>query len=87
MVYSFEAETESHVLITLEDLLAFITGASQLPPLGFEHNPTVIFQDGGKYPISSTCSPSISLPDVEDYHLFKELMVEGLIGGIGFGRV
>ena len=35
-VYSVEADTESHVLITLQDLLAFITGASQLPPLGFQ---------------------------------------------------
>ena len=41
--------------VTLEDILIFITGASAVPPLGFEPSTTVCFVESECLPFASSC--------------------------------
>lgn len=92
-IHSLDGE-EKATTLRLEDLLTFVTGADQIPPLGFANLPQVLFihqLSGGvpvKVPMASTCAPSISLPATfETYEPFKAAMVEGIVGGFGFGLI
>ena len=41
-----------------------------------------------KLPVASTCAPAISLPTMyRAYDDFKTAMIEGIVGGFGFGLV
>ena len=88
-IHSFEGE-QSFVTLRLEDLLAFTTGADQIPPLGFDGIAEVHFlhEESEILPTACTCAPSISLPTVfETYDSFKAAMVEGIVSGFEFGLV
>ena len=88
-IHSLEGESSS-VTLRLEDLLAFTTGADQIPPLGFDGIAQVNFLHEGWQilPTACTCAPSISLPTVhETYDSFKAAMVEEIVSGFGFGLV
>ena len=76
----------------LEDLLQFATGASQIPPMGFDKLIDIKFfpfTDGNKnYPTASTCGMEIFLPrGVEDVTKFCQLMTEGIVSSPGFGKI
>lgn len=49
--------------VSLEDLLAFWTGASEVPPLGFDHKLRITFNENSQYllPIAHTCTLVIRL--------------------------
>ena len=48
--------------LTLEDILAFATGATSFPVLGFEQQGTITFlHNGGMFPMVSTCSLQVCL--------------------------
>ena len=41
---------------------------------------------GTRLPVASTCAPAISLPTMyRAYGDFKTVMIEGIVGGFGFG--
>ena len=55
-VCSHEGE-DSKVVLTLEDVLTFVTGANCIPPMGFDTPPQTTFcHDNSHYPTASTCS-------------------------------
>lgn len=87
-VHSLDEECKS---VTLRlDLLAFITGADQIPPSGFDGIPQIQFLHGNAIlPTACTCTPAINLPSVFDdsYSKFRESMVEGIVSGYGFGCI
>ncbi len=72
-------------------MLAFVTGADRIPPMGFASTPIIKFihEPTSRLPTASTCTPSLSLPIVpmQSYDAFKDAMIEGLVGGFGFGQV
>ncbi|KAA0712533.1 hypothetical protein E1301_Tti019071 [Triplophysa tibetana] len=78
--------------ITFEELLAFVTGADALPPLGFPQKCSIEFYDQEegcrRIPFSSTCALILFLPRAmtqEDG--FMELMRLAVKGCFGFGKV
>ena len=75
--------------LTLEDILAFATGATSFPVLGFEQQGTITFlHNGGMFPTASTCSLQVCLPVHRDYEVFKAKMAFGILNAHGlFGKV
>ena len=71
--------------LTLEDILAFATGATSFPVLGFEQQGTITFlHDGGMFPTASTSSLQVCLPVHRDYEVFKAKMAFGILNAHGF---
>ena len=78
---------DGHTLVTPEHILAFFTGANQLPPLGFSSKATLMFTSG-VLATSSTCSLVMYLPYChQNFTVFKSFMIESLISNGGFGLV
>ena len=60
-------ENEGTAKISLEDILIFATGASEIPPMGFDEQPSVAFKPKGEFeagglPSASTCANRLYLP-------------------------
>lgn len=47
----------------MEDVLEFLTGCRNIPPSGFDVQPSILFDDDQKgLPVISTCGLSITFP-------------------------
>ena len=71
-------------------ILAFVTGATSIPPMGFDRDLTIRFisEKTRTLPIASTCSLVLWLPTaLVDYDMFKERMNFALMNTIGFGHI
>ena len=71
-------------------ILAFVTGAFKIPPMGFPTRPTITFiTDKSLFlPTASTCALSLKLPlSLVSYESFKENMTMAILNTIGFGQV
>lgn len=78
--------------IPFPKLLEFVSGCSEVPPLGFDKKIDIKFynQDGKarRFPWTSTCSLEMSLPRaVESYPDFKDLIEQALSCTCGFGQI
>ncbi|XP_076115254.1 uncharacterized protein LOC143083024 isoform X2 [Mytilus galloprovincialis] len=74
--------------ITLEDLMKFITGCSTVPPGGFDCKFTLNFTKDTCYPSVSACTFDLKLPlNLTSFPKFKEVMMESIISGSGFGMI
>ena len=74
--------------LSLEDILIFCTGCSAVPPMGFEINPEIKFQNSSPMPTANTCSLTLSLPlGSKDYDDFRYKMAFGISNAIEFGHV
>ncbi len=86
------SEPENLPLI-LEDVLIFTTGAAGVPPLGFEEEPSIVFnaEDEAKsdLPTSSTCTNTLFIPTTNhnDCEKFKYKFAQGITCAVGFGQV
>lgn len=80
---------DREVILSLEDILTFVTGASRVPPMGFDNPPQIIFShEDAHYPTTSTCVPSITIPQsMREMSVFVSRMTEAIVGAIGFGKV
>ena len=82
-----EVENGMHSL-TMEQILAFITGASSPPPAGFSPKPHIRFSDPKRLPHNSTCLNCLYLPrDLTSFDYFVERMTVAILGCSGFGLV
>ena len=75
---SILAEIEGHandLEFSFEDILIFVTGAADVPPMGFSPSPTLEFCDEIKYPTASTCTNVLTLPLNQAYEEFKDNFV------------
>ncbi|XP_027132288.1 G2/M phase-specific E3 ubiquitin-protein ligase [Larimichthys crocea] len=78
----------------LQKILAFATGASVVPPIGFSPSPSVEFIHKGDddfsstplFPMANTCINCIKLPLHVSYQLLKEKFDFALGNTYGFGR-
>ena len=70
---------------SLEDIIIFFSGADGIPPLGFNHSPSLHFlETDAVFPTSSTCSLQLRLPtQYNTYETFKDAMKEVLFGNGG----
>ena len=48
--------------MSLPEILAFFTGTERVPPLGFDHPPTLRFDSNNIFPTASTCALELTLP-------------------------
>ena len=74
---SREDDSDDILCLGLETLLAFITGADHLPPLGFVCKPKICFTHSkvSKLPTASTCTPALYVPvHLTDYSEFKSAL-------------
>ena len=88
--YVFTLFTGSHGDTTPASVLAFVTGATSIPPMGFDRTITIRFiSDKSKtLPTASTCSLVLYLPlSLADYEQFKQMMDFAILNTIGFGQV
>ncbi|XP_057217759.1 G2/M phase-specific E3 ubiquitin-protein ligase-like [Triplophysa rosa] len=83
---------QEDVAISFEDLLAFVTAADSIPPLGFQQKCHTEFYEQEeptrRIPYASTCALTLYLPrGVIEEEEFKELMFTAIKGSLGFGKV
>uniref|UniRef100_A0A3P9BS65 HECT domain-containing protein n=1 Tax=Maylandia zebra TaxID=106582 RepID=A0A3P9BS65_9CICH len=79
----------------MQKILAFATGATAVPPIGFSPAPSIEFIHRGDddfsstpiFPLANTCVNCIRLPLHVSYQLFKEKFDFALGNTYGFGRV
>lgn len=76
------------VVVTLERVLNFFTGAEEIPPEGFNNQPVLNFNPNEVLPTSSTCAVQLTLPTKysEDYEAFKKMLDMGFVCHGGFGK-
>lgn len=80
----------SVVIISLPQILIFVTGADSIPPMGFPTDPVIIFsKDKSRLlPLSSTCSLSLTLSTGHvEYDMFKKSMDTAVLNAYEFGQV
>ena len=76
--------------LQLQDLLAFVTGATHPPPIGFQKEPKIQFHNDGPFPRANTCANKLILsvmqpiPDADSYMYF---LAFGILNTAGFGRI
>ena len=72
------------VTVTLPKILSFFTGADEVPPLGFPHEPKLCFSEN-VYPTASTCAIQFTLPtQYSSYVDFKAAVGFALLNHGGF---
>ena len=73
--------------VSLDKVLAFFSGSSDVPPLGFPYDPVISFNDTSDYPTSSTCALELTLPTTHSkYKDFKEALDTAFVMHGGFGN-
>ena len=92
LIYFYGVSGNENDGISLGDLLIFITGASLIPPNGFDEPIIIKFFDKKpgemRYPTASTCSMELYLPrEFEDADEFKEYMDTAVTCAHGFGQI
>ena len=69
-------------------MLAFTTGASSTPPMGFLIKPTIEFHSTSKYAQANTCGNILKLSLLtESYEEFEDLLCFSISNSVGFGKV
>lgn len=72
---------------TLKDVFIFLTGCSEVPPLGFQEAvPKIYFSDTDSLPRVSTCALTFTLPYSlpTNFKEFKEKMTFAILNSQGF---
>ena len=84
----YSADDHESVGVSLEDMMAFVTGESAIPAIGFDSTPKIFFTSEERLPEASTCSLSLTLPRcITTFEKFKDVMATSIIGCHGFGNV
>ena len=87
-VHLFFSDNSEGTGITLRDILIFVTGANQVPPMGFDQPLKIQFVEGHRLPSASTCSLTLHVPrEIIEYGNFKEKFTLSILGAHGFGNV
>uniref|UniRef100_A0A667ZD87 HECT domain-containing protein n=1 Tax=Myripristis murdjan TaxID=586833 RepID=A0A667ZD87_9TELE len=84
--------TDKTTELRFEDLLVFITGADEVPALGFKGKPSIDFyeQESGQrhLPYASTCSMCLYLPrGVTQENELHLMLLQSIKDSLGFGKV
>ena len=86
LILFFMADREDMGL-ELHDVLSFLTGADQLPPLGLPYSPSMYFSETNQFPTASTCAIHMCLPTMywNDYSKFRKILSLSFKHHGGFG--
>ena len=64
----------------------FFSGATDVPPAGYEVDPTINFNGNNVYPTSSTCALQLTLPTLYlNFESFKSALDTAFLMHRGFG--
>ena len=74
-------------IITLDDVLFFVTGAKTVPLLGLTPSPTITFRFDCRLPQASTCANALDIPITDSYEECKENMCFAISNTVGFGTI
>ena len=87
-VFEDDVNTLSSFTITLADILNFMTGSTEIPPMGFQPEPSIIDNNTGTaLPIASTCSNCLTLPLSLSYATFRYNVAFRMKNSPGFLRI
>ena len=78
------------VYVNLPQILAFVTGADCIPPLGFDINPAILFSSDRNrlLPVASTCALTLTLSvGLAEYDAFQKNMDMAVLNAYEFGQV
>ena len=65
-----------------------MSGASSIPPTGFDSSLRISFQDVSSVPTANVCGLTLYLPiQHETYETFEGAMLLGILGHDGYGSV
>lgn len=87
---------DNEFVLSLSNILQFITGASEIPAEGFDVQPSIVFHHdqpqnlNGRFPSANTCSCTLTIPVWEgllNEERFCEIMTDAIIGCQEFGHV
>ena len=71
--------------MTLPKILSLFTGADEIPPLGFPHDPSLHFSDNNMFPMASTCAIQLTIPvQYSSYNDFRKAMAYAILNHGGF---
>ena len=90
LTFSILSPPENLCGLNLTDVLAFVTRATFIPPMGFPRQVSIMFiyDTSKKLPGASTCSLVLRLPvALRDAEEFKERMEFAIKNSVGFGMV
>lgn len=76
--------------IHFHDILAFVTGATRPPPIGFQKTPKIQFPREGPFPRANTCANSLILSVMQpmpDSNSYMYCLTFGILNTAGFGRI
>lgn len=72
--------------VSLETVMCFFSGAANIPPSGYDIDPTILFSRENLYPTASTCALQLTLPTrYHDYNTFKKALDSAFVMHGGFG--
>lgn len=72
---------------TPEDVLVFFSGSNNIPPIGYDKQPVLMFVDG-PLATASTCDAQLRIPIRHgNYTKFQEALILSIHGSDGFGGV
>ena len=72
----------------MEDILTFVTGSNEIPPMGFDQPLKIEFLNGQRLPNASTCSLTLRFPrEIVHYDTFKDKFTLSILGAHGFGNI
>ena len=84
----YAGQEQSGGAVTPAEILAFVTGAVRIPPMGFSKSPTICFNADKTQllPTASTCALVLWLPlALQEYEEFKEKFDYAVQNTIGVG--
>ena len=87
-----DSNSRISIVVSLQAVLAFITGSTHIPPLGFHPPPSIVFlhDEKNRKMHVSTCSNILFFPVSEhflEYNRFKEEFLFCMLNAPGFGKV
>ena len=83
--------TDGETSVTFEQILQFVSGADQIPVLGFDRQPTVDFytpvQNVRRLPYASTCDIRLYLPRGVHAEELSAMLQQSILDSCGFGFI
>ena len=72
--------------VSLKMVMGFFSGADDIPPMGYPHEPLINFNPDSPFPTASTCALQLTLPTYySEYGPFKSALDTAFTMHGGFG--
>jgi len=83
--------TDGQTKVTFEEILQFVSGADQIPVLGFDKQPTLYFftpvHNVRRLPYASMCDIRLYLPRGVESDELTTMLEQSIVDSCGFGVI